>query len=74
MSLTLKNRSTAKRTLLLWMILLSPLIGVATYMVASHYGLDGIAAGKLTAAVVAVWWMLVFAFTRLLSWRARRHA
>lgn len=69
MNPTIKNPSTAKRTLLLWTLLLSPLCGVATFMIAAHHGLDNLAAWKLTAAVLVVCWALVYGVT---LWLHRR--
>jgi hypothetical protein len=70
----IKNHSTVKRTTLLWLILLSPIVGLVANMIATHYGLDNVDGWKVTAAVLAAWWMLLFAFTRWLSWRAPRPA
>lgn len=70
----IKNHSTAKRTALLWMIFLSPVVGLVTYMVATHNGLDYIATAKLSAAAVAAWWLGSYVFIRALRWRGRRHA
>ena len=69
MTLTIKNRSTAKRSLLLWLIFLSPVIALATYMVAAHNGVDDVAALKLTATVLAAWWAGTYVFIRFTRWR-----
>jgi len=69
MSQKLKNHSTAKRSALMWLIFLSPLVSLATYMVASHNGLDDIAAAKLAVAVMAAWWLVSYIFIRVTRWR-----
>ena len=69
MSAITKDRSTAPRNLLLWIVLLTPLLGLATFMTASHNGVDSLGAWKLTAAVLVAAWLASYVVIRITRWR-----
>ncbi|MEO6952820.1 MAG: hypothetical protein ABI321_13520 [Polyangia bacterium] len=70
MSSRIKNHSKANRNIMLLMILFTPLVGLAAYMIAVRTSLAPDAGWKVTAAVVAVWWMAIFGYVRWQRWRA----
>lgn len=69
MSAITKHRSTAPRNLLLWLVLLTPLFGLATFMIATHNGVDTVTAWKITACVLGASWVASYITIRLVRWR-----
>ena len=70
MSSKIKNHSPRNRNVMLLMILFTPIVGLLAYMIAVRTTIAPDAGWKVTAAVVAVWWMAIYAFIRWQRWRA----
>ncbi len=70
MSSKIKKHSPANRNVMLLMILFTPIVGLVAYMVAVRTSIAPDAGWKVTAAVVAAWWMMIYALIRWQRWRA----